>query len=161
MGSRFLRITIRDLVATEARFADLLGIRQRAAVLGGLMGDQDAHPGMGGRVARAGRPGPPAGAAADKQIGWAATQLHAIRTDPNWHGGDYHDRSVQPVADLGIVRRIAHLTYRSEPELAARFGRAPQDAQNRLASGRFTVESYSDHHADTLAAGSTPAAMSC
>jgi homoserine O-acetyltransferase len=50
------------------------------------------------------------------------------------------------VAGLGIARRIAHLTYRSDVELESRFGNAVQD------DGRFTVASYLDHHAAKLAA---------
>jgi homoserine O-acetyltransferase len=50
------------------------------------------------------------------------------------------------VAGLGIARRIAHLTYRSEQELDARFGTRVQD------DGRFAVTSYLDHHAAKLAA---------
>jgi homoserine O-acetyltransferase len=151
-GSRFPRITIRDQVAAEARFADLLGIRRWAAVLGGSMGGMRAAEwavGLPERVARVLLLACPAAASAD-QIGWAAPQLRAIRTDPHWHGGDYHVRGVRPAAGLGIARRIAHLTYRTEPELASRFGRAPQHDEDPLGGGRFAVESYLDHHADKL-----------
>jgi homoserine O-acetyltransferase/O-succinyltransferase len=50
------------------------------------------------------------------------------------------------VAGLGVARRIAHLTYRSERELELRFARTLQG------DGRFAVASYLDHHADKLAA---------
>src|SRR5664279_4742133 len=63
------------------------------------------------------------------QIGTQTTQLTAIRADP--------------VHGLGLARRIAHLTYRSELELDTRFGNAPQ-------GDRFAVQSYLDHHADKL-----------
>jgi homoserine O-acetyltransferase len=49
-----------------------------------------------------------------------------------------------------VARRIAHVTYRSEPELAARFGRDYQDGENPREGGRYAVESYLDHHADEL-----------
>ncbi|HWC79638.1 MAG TPA: homoserine O-acetyltransferase [Pseudonocardiaceae bacterium] len=152
-GSRFPRITVRDQVAAEARWADLLGISRWAAVLGGSMGGMRALEWAAGRPERVARVlllACPAAASAE-QIGWAAPQLHAIRADPDWHGGDYHQLGVQPIAGLGIARRIAHLTYRSEPELATRFGRAAQDAENPLTGGRFAVESYLDHHAGKLA----------
>ena len=43
------------------------------------------------------------------------------------------------------------MTYRSELELATRFGRAAQSGEQPLgAGGRFAVESYLDHHADKL-----------
>ena len=45
------------------------------------------------------------------------------------------------------------MTYRSEPELAARFGSVAQgDEQPIGGGGRYAVESYLDHHADTLTA---------
>jgi homoserine O-acetyltransferase len=52
---------------------------------------------------------------------------------------------------MGIARRIGHLSYRSEAELAVRFGRAPQPGEEAPGGGRYSVESYLDHHADKLA----------
>ncbi|GAA0220429.1 homoserine O-acetyltransferase [Cryptosporangium japonicum] len=144
-GSRWPRVTIRDQVAAEAALASELGVAAWAAVLGGSMGGMRAlewavsYP---ARVRRLLLLATTAAASAD-QIAWASPQLHAIRSDPAWQGGDYHP-GPGPVAGLGIARRIAHVTYRSEPELAARFGRTRQD------DGRFAVESYLDHHADKL-----------
>jgi homoserine O-acetyltransferase len=145
-GSRFPAITVRDQVNVEAAFADALGITRWAAVLGGSMGGMRAvewavsYP---QRVATLLLLACPAAASAD-QIAWAAPQLAAIRADPDWHGGDYYD-TPGPLAGLGIARRIAHVTYRSETELATRFGRAPQG------DGRYAVESYLDHQAAKLA----------
>ncbi|WP_033382005.1 homoserine O-acetyltransferase MetX [Kibdelosporangium aridum] len=144
-GSRFPSLTVRDQVAAEALFADALGISSWAAVLGGSMGGMRALEWavmFPSRVATLLLLACPAAASAD-QIAWAAPQLRAIRADPGWQGGDYHG-SAGPVAGLGIARQIAHITYRSEPELAARFGRSPQG------DGRFAVESYLDHHAAKL-----------
>jgi homoserine O-acetyltransferase len=47
---------------------------------------------------------------------------------------------------MGIARRIAHLTYRTEAEMDIRFGRQLQGDD----TGRFAVESYLDHQADKL-----------
>jgi len=94
----------------------------------------------------------PAAASAD-QIAWASPQLAAIREDPNWCDGDYHGRGrgLGPHVGLGVARRIAHATYRSEPELNLRFGRKAQPGEQPLAGrGRFAVESYLDHQADKL-----------
>jgi len=86
-----------------------------------------------------------------EQIAWCQPQLLAIRQDPHFHGGDYYDRPQGPDLGLGLARRIAHVTYRSELELATRFGRAAQPGEQPLgAGGRFAVESYLDHHADKL-----------
>jgi homoserine O-acetyltransferase/O-succinyltransferase len=93
----------------------------------------------------------PAATTAD-QIGWAAPQLAAIRDDPGWRGGDYHDAPPGhgPHRGLGVARRIAHLSYRSADELGERFGRRAQEDEDPFHGGRYAVESYLDHHARKL-----------
>ena len=154
-GSRFPAVTIRDQVAVEARLADQLGVSRWAGVLGGSMGGMRAiewattHP---GRVAACIVLASTAYATAD-QIAWCQPQLLAIRSDPHFHGGDYYGHGVVPADGLGIARRIAHVTYRHEGELAERFGRAAQPGEEPLGrGGRFAVESYLDHHAGKLGA---------
>jgi homoserine O-acetyltransferase/O-succinyltransferase len=152
-GSRFPFVTIRDQVAVESRLADRLGIRRWRAVLGGSMGGMRAlewavtHP---DRVDTAVVLASTAYATAE-QIAWCQPQLLAIRSDPDFLGGDYYDRGPGPQAGLGIARRIAHVTYRSELELHDRFGRLAQGSENPLGGGgRFAVESYLDHHAGKI-----------
>jgi homoserine O-acetyltransferase len=87
-----------------------------------------------------------------EQIGWCQAQLLAIRSDAHFFGGDYYEHVTGPETGLGIARRIAHVTYRSELELHQRFGREPQAAEDPLGGrGRYAVESYLDHHAGKLA----------
>lgn len=150
-GSRFPRITIRDQVAAEVALADRLGIARFQAVLGGSMGGMRALEWLVGypdRVA-AGLVLATGAAATADQIGTQSTQIQAITTDPGWQGGDYHD-GPGPVTGLGLARRIAHLTYRSELELDVRFGRTPQAGEDPYAQGRFAIQSYLDHHAAKL-----------
>ncbi|MFW5471066.1 homoserine O-acetyltransferase MetX [Knoellia sp. CPCC 206435] len=154
-GSRFPAITIRDQVSVEAHLADQLGVRRWAGVLGGSMGGMRAvewatsHP---DRVATCIVLASTAYATAD-QIAWCQPQLLAVRADPNFHGGDYYAHGVVPADGLGIARRIAHVTYRHEGELAERFGRVAQPGEEPLGGGgRYAVESYLDHHAGKLAA---------
>jgi len=88
------------------------------------------------------------------QIAWAHPQLTAIRLDPNFRGGDYYDAAPGegPHRGLGIARQIAHTTYRSATELDTRFGREPQGGERPIGGGgRFTVQSYLDHHGEKLA----------
>ncbi|WP_406637972.1 homoserine O-acetyltransferase [Amycolatopsis sp. WGS_07] len=151
-GSRFPILTVRDQVKAESALADALGIERWAAVAGGSMGGMRAlewaatHP---ERVASALVLASTARASAD-QIAWAAPQLHAIRGDLSWRGGDYYTAAEGPYRGLGVARRIAHVTYRGEPELETRFANRPQRNENPLAGGRFAIESYLDHHADKL-----------
>ncbi|HEV7147069.1 MAG TPA: homoserine O-acetyltransferase [Pedococcus sp.] len=152
-GSRFPFITVRDQVQTEALLADRLGIDTWRLVLGGSMGGMRAlewavtHP---TRVHTAMVLASTAYATAE-QIAWCQTQLLAIRSDPHFFGGDYYDAPSGPEVGLGIARRIAHVTYRSELELHTRFGRTPQGLEEPLGGrGRYAVESYLDHHAGKL-----------
>jgi homoserine O-acetyltransferase len=159
-GSRFPAITIRDQVTVEVALADALGIDRWAAVVGGSMGGMRALEwavGYPDRLERAVVVACGAAASAE-QIALCSVQNEAIRADPAFRGGDYYDAAPGegPHRGMGIARRIGHLSYRSEPELEARFGRAPQAGENPLAGsggaeGRYAVESYLDHHADKLA----------
>lgn len=148
-GSRFPAITVRDQVTVEALLATHLGIDAYALVLGGSMGGMRVlewlllHP---SRVRAAVVVAVGAAVTAD-QLGTQTTQVTAIRSDPAWRGGDYYDYGGPgPVSGLGLARRIAHLTYRSELELATRFGTALRP------DGRYEVQSYLDHHAEKLLA---------
>ncbi|MEU0149776.1 homoserine O-acetyltransferase [Streptomyces sp. NPDC006288] len=153
-GSAFPSLTIRDQVSAEARLADALGIGRWASVVGGSMGGMRA---LEWAVSRPDRTGsllvlaaPTASSA--EQIAWGGLQISAIRADPGWRGGDYHDAppGSGPHRGLGLARQIAHVTYRSEPELAARFGRRAQAGEVPSRGGRYQVESYLDHHAAKL-----------
>ena len=154
-GSRFPFLTVRDQVAAEAALADALGIDRWALVVGGSMGGMRAlewavmHP---GRVERllvlASTP-----YATGDQIAWCAAQVAAIRGDARFNGGDYYEAPPGggPHLGLGVARRIAHATYRSQTELNLRFGRKAQPGEQPLAGrGRYAVESYLDHQADKL-----------
>ncbi|MEU1412528.1 homoserine O-acetyltransferase [Streptomyces sp. NPDC005731] len=153
-GCAFPFLTQRDQVAAEAGLADALGIDHWALVIGGSMGGMRAlewavsHP----ERTRALLLLATTAAASAEQIAWTNIQLHAIRSDQHWPGGDYHDAApgLGPHTGLGLARRLAHITYRSEPELQARFGRTPQGTENPWNGGRYQVESYLDHHADKL-----------
>lgn len=132
-GNRFPAVTVRDQVAAEMLLTEHLGIDRWHAVIGGSAGGMRAvewgimHP---NRVERLFLLASSAYASAE-QIAWTATQADIIR-------------AAGPERGLDLARRIAHTTYRSEDELAERFGRQVQ------ADGRFAVESYLQHHGDKL-----------
>ena len=156
-GSRFPFVTIRDSVRAEALLADLLGVERWHSVIGGSMGGARAlewalmYP---ERVERCAVIACTAASSAE-QIAFAQAQLQAIRLDPAYRGGDYYGSRL-PEAGLGLARRIAHITYRSEYEFHARFGRAEQSTEQTLGAvlpadrGRYRVESYLDHQAEKL-----------
>ncbi len=148
-GSRFPRITIRDMVAAELALADRLGITKFVLSVGPSLGGMRAlewaitHPDRVGAIATIGS----SAVATGDQIGTASIQIRAIETDPNFFAGDYYEESAGPINGMGLARRIAHLTYRTESEMDVRFGREIQGDE----TGRWAVESYLDHHADKLA----------
>lgn len=155
-GSRFPFVTIRDSVHLEARLADQLGITKFHTVIGGSMGGARAlewaatYP---DRVAGVGVFACGAASTAE-QIAFGQAQIKAIENDPHFAGGDYYS-GPRPEAGLGLARRIAHITYRTEQEMAVRFGREPQGGEDPFGSsvrrsGRYQVESYLDHQAAKL-----------
>jgi homoserine O-acetyltransferase len=160
-GSRWPRISIRDQVAVEHRLAAVLGIDRFVCVVGGSMGGMRAlewllmHPeSVGSAVVIAA-----SGYATADQVGTQTAQIQAITNDPHWYGGDYYDKPVGPRVGLGLARRFAHLTYRTDVELDVRFGRSAQQGEDpyrpcvpgrHVGAGRFAVQSYLDHHADKL-----------
>jgi homoserine O-acetyltransferase len=153
-GSRFPLVTTRDAVVAETALADALGVGRWACVVGGSMGGMRAMEWAAtepDRVERLFLLACPAASSAD-QIAWSAPQLAAIRADPGWHGGDFHDAAPGegPHLGLGVARRMAHLSYRSAFELGERFGRDTQDGEDPWRGGRYAVESYLDHHAEKL-----------
>ncbi|HZK05576.1 MAG TPA: homoserine O-acetyltransferase [Actinomycetaceae bacterium] len=148
-GSRFPFVTARDQASAEALLADQLGIRRFAMVIGSSMGGQRALEWavmFPERVARLAVIASNAATTAH-QLALAHTQLLAIEGDPNFNCGDYYDAPLGhgPAAGLALARQIAHISYRSTAELAGRFSRLPQHAEEPLLGGRYAVESYLDH----------------
>ena len=148
-GSRFPSLTIRDMVAAEVAFSDVLEISQYRLAVGPSLGGMRAlewaveHPDRVSAICTIGS----SAVATGDQIGSASIQIRAIKSDSDFHGGDYYDKSAGPTEGMGIARRIAHLTYRTEAEMDVRFGRELQGDE----TGRFAVESYLDHQAEKLA----------
>jgi homoserine O-acetyltransferase/O-succinyltransferase len=157
-GSRFPLITPRDQIAAEVGVAGALGVDRWRAVVGGSMGGMRVlewaieHP---HRVAQAIVLAVGAAATAE-QIALCSLQVRAIRADPNFAGGDYYDQPVGPSVGMSIARGVGQVTYRSEYELAQRFGRRPQADEDPLAGGRYAVESYMTYKGEGLNARFDP-----
>ena len=115
-GSRFPRVTVADQVEVEARLADLLGIHQWAAVIGGSMGAMRALEWLVGRPERVARGLVVAvgACATGDQIGTQTTQIRAITDDPHYNGGDYYDAAPGdgPHTGLMLARAIGQIGLR-------------------------------------------------
>jgi homoserine O-acetyltransferase len=150
-GANFPFVTIRDQVAAQRQFAEVIGVKKWAAVIGGSMGGMQAlewaieHPELVERLAVIAAP--PVSTA--DHIALNSVQVEAIKTDPAFADGNYYDAKAGfgPHRGLALARRMALLNYRSPSELNERFERTWQSNVNPLGGGgRFAVESYLDFH---------------
>lgn len=150
-GASFPFVTIRDQVSAQKQFAEVIGVKKWAAVIGGSMGGMQAlewaieHPALVERLAVIAAP--PVSTA--DHIALNSVQVEAIMTDPAFADGNYYDAKpgFGPHRGLALARRMALLNYRSPSELNERFERTWQSNVNPLGGGgRFAVESYLDFH---------------
>ena len=155
-GSRFPLITVRDQVNADVAALAALGITEVAGVIGGSMGGARALEWIIGypEQVRAGLVLAVGARATADQIGTQSTQIAAIKSDPDWQGGDYYGTGRSPDTGLQLARRFAHLTYRCETELDTRFGNDGQgsgrDREDPLAGGRYAVQSYLEYQGAKL-----------
>lgn len=154
-GASFPIVTVRDQAVIESALADSLGITEWSALIGGSMGGQRALEWLvsfPNRIKRAVLIACGATATAE-EIALSSIQIRAIEADPRWRGGDYYDAAPGdgPHSGLSIARGIGNISYRSEIELDARFGRGHQGDESPLEGGRYAVESYLEYHGEKLA----------
>ena len=150
-GSRFPYLTIRDQVASQKAFSEVIGINHWHAIIGGSMGGMHVlewaleYPDAMSNIAVIAAP--PASTA--DQIALNSVQIEAIKIDPQFNKGGYYDSKAGfgPHRGLALARRMALLNYRSPSELNDRFERTWQSDISPLgAAGRWAVESYLDFH---------------
>jgi homoserine O-acetyltransferase len=86
-------------------------------------------------------------------VAWNAIAREAIRRDPAWQGGHYHQTSQKPDDGMSVARMVGHVTYLSAPAMAEKFGRRLQvggDIRYTITDPEFEVESYLRHQADSF-----------
>jgi homoserine O-acetyltransferase len=144
-GSDFPVVTVEDWVEVQARLADRLGIERFAAVMGGSLGGMQAlawsmaYP---KRVAACLVIASTAKLSA-QNIAFNDVARQAILTDPEFYGGHYYEHGAVPQRGLRVARMIGHITYLSDEDMAAKFGRTR--ASDDLLYGYgvdFQIESY-------------------
>jgi homoserine O-acetyltransferase len=150
-GARFPVVTVEDWVDAQARVADALGIEQWAAVMGGSLGGMQAlswtlrfpHR-LRHCIAIACTPKLSA-----QNIAFNDVARTAIRSDPDFHGGDYYAHGVVPRRGLAVARMIGHITYLSGEDMAEKFGRVLRTEDYAFGYGvEFEVESYLRYQGD-------------
>jgi homoserine O-acetyltransferase len=153
-GAAFPVVTVEDWVATQARLADRLGIERFAAVMGGSLGAMQAlswtlqfPERLRHSVVIACTPSLSA-----QNIAFNEVARQAIITDPDFHGGDYYAHDARPTRGLRVARMVGHITYLSDDEMAAKFGRQLKHGHLQYSfDTEFQIESYLRYQADKFA----------
>jgi len=152
-GLDFPIVTIGDMVRAQALLIDHLGIRRLLAVTGGSMGGFQALEWAVRYPERVATVHAIATAArlSTQAIAFDEVGRQAIMADPDWMEGNYYGRAV-PRAGLSIARMIGHITYLSEEQMHAKFGRRLQNRDSFSYDFKtdFQVESYLKYQGDAF-----------
>jgi len=122
-GMRFPIATIADSVASQVHLADHLGIRRFHGIAGGCFGGFQVLEWMarhGDRVGRAVVITATPRTSAHNLALWSVLR-DAIRSDPNWKGGDYYD-GPPPDAGLGLMAKFGALFWMNRQTYEQKFG---------------------------------------
>lgn len=150
-GADFPVVTVEDWVRTQALLADVLEIKQFAAVMGGSLGGMQAlawsimfPERLRHCVVIASTPKLSA-----QNIAFNDVARQAIMTDPDFHGGDFYAHKVVPRNGLRVARMIGHITYLSNDDMAEKFGRELKTGEYQFGFGvDFEIESYLRYQGD-------------
>ncbi|VAX35418.1 Homoserine O-acetyltransferase [hydrothermal vent metagenome] len=144
-GLSFPVVTIEDMVVSQKKLIDHLGIKKLFCCAGGS---------MGGLLALKWSVLYPENVSSviiiacnyrhtAQQIALHEVARQAIMSDPDWQKGDYYGKSI-PANGMAVSRMIGHITYMSEASMEERFGRKliKKEKLGYDFSNDFEVESY-------------------
>lgn len=147
-GLNFPMMTIGDMVLTQKKLIEHLGIERLHGVIGGSVGGMQVLEWMA-RYPETVR----------SAVAIATTMRHSalaiafneiarqsIMADPNWQHGNYYGGR-GPDMGLAVARMVGHVTYLSDEAMRRKFGRKLQDKETFSFGfdGDFQVESYLRH----------------
>lgn len=152
-GLSFPVVTVGDMVRSQARLLDHLGIQRLLAVSGGSMGGMQAldwtvrYP----ERVRACIPVATSARLSAQGIAFDEVGRRAIMTDPNFQNGDYYGKAT-PDVGLAIARMVGHITYLSDESMRRKFGRRLQGKEKYGYDFEldFEVESYLRYQGKTF-----------
>ncbi|WP_346838476.1 homoserine O-acetyltransferase [Microbulbifer sp. SAOS-129_SWC] len=152
-GPDFPLLRVRDWVHSQARLADLLGIEQWAAVVGGSLGGMQAMRWSLEYPERLRHCVVIASAMklSAQNIAFNETARQAITSDPDFSGGRYLELDQLPRRGLAVARMIGHITYLSDDGLGRKFGRELRSGSFSLGAEEaveFEVQSYLRYQGD-------------
>jgi len=152
-GADFPLVTVEDWVDAQARLADHLGIDDWAAVMGGSLGGMQAlcwatrYPGrIRNALVIAAAPNLSA-----ENIAFNEVARQAILTDPDFHEGHFTEAGTLPRRGLRVARMIGHITYLSDEQMEAKFGRQLREGLKFSFAPEFQIESYLRHQGEKFA----------
>ncbi len=160
-GRDFPMLRVRDWVHSQARLADLLGIEQWAAVIGGSLGGMQAMRWALEYPERLRHCVVIASAMklSAQNIAFNETARQAITSDPDFCGGRYLEQDRLPRRGLAVARMIGHITYLSDDGLGRKFGRELRSGSFALGAEEeveFQVQSYLRYQGDTFSGSFDP-----
>jgi homoserine O-acetyltransferase/O-succinyltransferase len=145
-------ITVGDIVETQRRFIDCLGIPRLRAVVGSSLGGNmvltwaTRHADrLAGAIAVA-----TSARLTTQAIAFDVVGRNAIIRDPAYQNGQYYDQGPGPLAGLAIARMLGHITYLSQEAMTQKFDAmrlAPREVQTQFET-KFSVGSYLAYQGD-------------
>ncbi len=146
----FPQLSVEDIAASSRALLRSLEIERLGAVVGSSLGGMTAlaygllFPDEVDRIITISA----ASSASAFAIALRSLQREAIRSDPDWLGGNYPEAR-PPRRGLALARKMGMITYRAASEWAPKFGRQRTDTPPAEPFGvEFEVESYLQYHAD-------------
>lgn len=152
-GANFPILRVRDWVHSQARLADVLGIQQWAAIVGGSLGGMQAMRWTLEYPERVRHCVVIASAMklTAQNIAFNEAARQAITADTNYRDGDFLTQNTLPKDGLSIARMIGHITYLSDDGMGEKFGRELRSgsfAQGIEEPVEFQIQSYLRYQGD-------------
>jgi homoserine O-acetyltransferase/O-succinyltransferase len=151
-GTSFPVVTVGDMVETQRRLLESLGIERLLAVVGSSLGGHmvldwaTRFPDrVAGAVAVATSPRLTSQALAFDVVG-----RNAILQDPAYQAGKYYENGSRPAVGLAIARMLGHITYLSREAMMRKFDAHRLDARDVRTQfeNKFAVGSYLAYQGD-------------
>jgi homoserine O-acetyltransferase len=147
-GSRYPWPTIEDMVESQKRVLEHLGIEHLRCIAGGSLGGMQVlmwcalYPDAADSIIAmaTGSAVPVTG------IAWHILGRKIIEADHHFNGGDYYDNP-DPLRGLQVARMLGHMTYLSADSLQRKFGR-----RRRGNTRQFEIDSYFEYQGRKFAA---------